>query len=295
LCFDVDSKTPFEPPKRLLAVLSVTLKQRDLRLYFVHRLLRAYRAYRALNNGEPWATRDYGKTIPLEGIGGQFRKNDAILLGEGWGDIVILFGWPVDESGKTNDEQALLLGRMRGAFEVEHALFQDFQVDRTELSLVPDCFQAASADPDFAVTMQVRLLEDRQLAFTSSDFERRASGELNKLTNGEGFIAHTPGSRMNFCLCRVEKKDGARPGVKYRDVIEKVVYGVSEWSAKQHQVDILETTITRLPSTNRIKPLKLKLRQAALKGPHPFCRRHARSSCQSGRTKSARSLRQPRS
>lgn len=52
-----------------------------------------------------------------------FGPDDCILLGEGWGDVIIVFLGDPDEE------------RLDSIFRIQNAIYQDFLVERTELIL----------------------------------------------------------------------------------------------------------------------------------------------------------------
>jgi hypothetical protein len=169
-----------EVPRDILGVLSVTLKQRDLRLFLVHRLLNAVSTQE--QNFWEQETRtagtkeDFGRT-PIEALGRFFKPGDLLLLGEGWGDLLILLAKPSDEQSDDQMER-----RMRDAFWMERILFQDFQVDRAELALSPDCVAVALKSDDFTVSAGLRFMEDRGISFNATDWQETVQRRIIRKT-----------------------------------------------------------------------------------------------------------------
>ncbi|WP_157726346.1 hypothetical protein [Imhoffiella purpurea] len=184
-------------PKKILGVLSVTLKQRDLRLYFLHRLLRSVKKKKEwsdfFDSSPTGSTRLASDLLPLDAAGEYLDDCDLVLLGEGWGDIVIVFSWP-ESNVDVSDKMASL-------YKIDQILFHDFQVDRTDLSLSAGCAVFAARDERFSIAVQFRLMEDRGLSFSSHEFSRRALDVIKKKGwGGNCRLGRMPGGRMDFTL-----------------------------------------------------------------------------------------------
>jgi hypothetical protein len=151
------------------------LKQRDLRLFLLHGLLNA-----VATEGDFWqqemnragTQKDFGR-LPIEALGSFFEPRDLLLLGEGWGDLLILLAKPSDDQMER---------RMRDAFRMERILFQDFQVDRAELALSPDCVAVALKSDDFTVTAGLRFMEDRGISFNATDWQETVKRRIIRKT-----------------------------------------------------------------------------------------------------------------
>lgn len=254
----------------VLGVLSVTLKQRDMRLLFLHRLLRAFDYWHKKAIADEEIRKECTKDdhASLERIGCLFDPRDRIFLAEGWGDILILFSKPGKESDSRGLEE-----RMLQLFQIDRILFQDFQVNRTELSLVPDCIPTAIGSEHFGVMVQVRLMEDRRLGFASTEFSDNVSRNLRSKLESEGssgkadaptdqdcdqrcFLTRTPGARMNYTLCFVDSRtqicegESRRP-VEYRDIRDLLYCRHDDENGRSgklkrrfDQIDIVETTVS---------------------------------------------------
>jgi hypothetical protein len=207
-----EPELPCERPEKIIGVLSITLKQRDLRLFLVHRLLRACSEEKKAewekllgSSGAEDAARG---RLPLEAVGRFLEPGDLMLLGEGWGDVLILLKMPEEGSFEEEPEEGSfeerLEKRMRDALELERILFQDFQVDRTELSLVPDCVEVAMKSPDFSVSVGVRFMEDRNITFNATDWQQRIEKVLaERARQGAEYEVWRPGSGAFHLIVRL--------------------------------------------------------------------------------------------
>jgi hypothetical protein len=118
--------------------------------------------------------------------------NDRAYLSDGWGDIILIFGGNPKE-------------RLKHIFEVQNVLFQDFQVNHTELILTPKCFDAALQKPTlFVLSIAVRIMDNQTLSSRNVDFVKSFYREISKVKITEDkslkdyiTLTRTPG-RMDF-------------------------------------------------------------------------------------------------
>ncbi|MBL3618404.1 MAG: hypothetical protein JMN26_11805 [gamma proteobacterium endosymbiont of Lamellibrachia anaximandri] len=220
-----DNETPF------IAALSIVLTRRQARLDLVSRLL-----YAKANTSTPSSQTD---GLYLEQLGPLLLSEDRMFLSEGWGDVILFFSGEAD------------LKRLEEIFLIQRVIFEDFQVDRTELILTPSCMEAATPSDACNVSVQVRLMEDRKLEhgdlnfekqiiknWEASDLEQRALGN-----NSEGekiknvfTICRTPG-RTDYTL-------GFRGLHKLRNSHTKPLGMPDIYSLmKDTELDVLQTNI----------------------------------------------------
>ncbi|NOZ83816.1 MAG: hypothetical protein GXP60_03265 [Epsilonproteobacteria bacterium] len=153
-----ENKTP------ILAVLSIVLTRRSTRLDFLTRVLKMIKKERArVENPQH-----------LVELGGYFFANDVAFLSEGWGDILFIF------FGETK--------RLNDIFKIQNVFFQEFQVDRTELILTPQCVEYAATEKQpgsdnnqFRVSVHVRLKEDRELSPSNLQFKKEFNEKLSDI------------------------------------------------------------------------------------------------------------------
>ena len=115
------------------------------------------------------ATRLYGElpAMSVEAAGPFIQPGDAALLGEGWGDLYIVMYCDREPIGDEAARQEWLLRGVRRLYDVfalQHALFQDYSVYRTETFLRPVAIPFAATDQKrMMLSMSVRSREDREL------------------------------------------------------------------------------------------------------------------------------------
>ncbi len=99
-----------------IAFISIVLKRSAFsRLYFLYRLLCVSQKNFDAKKEEP---------LNLEELKGYFRDGDRAFLSDGWEDVLIMF------SGDSE--------RLENIFKIQKVLFEDFQIERTELILTPE-------------------------------------------------------------------------------------------------------------------------------------------------------------
>lgn len=153
--------------RNFLAILAVTLKRPGSRLDFIYRLLDVINHQTNFSSLNDLCVSHHLKKCNLN------THFDRLYLSDNWADILIFFGR--DNNCKNPSE------RLTDIFETQSIIFCDFQVDRTELILTPDCFNyAAIAKNDFSVSLNVRLLEDRQLSGANKNFIKEFYDRANK-------------------------------------------------------------------------------------------------------------------
>ncbi|MGH8551155.1 MAG: hypothetical protein ACRERU_21625 [Methylococcales bacterium] len=94
----------------------------------------------------------------LNDLGGYFEAGDRAFLSDGWGDLIIVLSGDPDE-------------RLSNIFKIQRVLYEDFQVERTELMLTPRCVRTAALNKnEFYIRVLARLLNNRTLASDNADF-----------------------------------------------------------------------------------------------------------------------------
>ena len=172
--------------EKYIAILSITLKRAGSRLDFMYRLLKAIDPEETKSDIE---NPKYLHHLSNGYIGDEF--DDRAYLSDSWGDIMIVFG---GEAKK----------RLTKIFDVQNVLFQDFQVDRTELILTPGCFDAAvkinseENKPVFQLSLSIRLLEDRSLLCPNERFLNHFHDQTKECVDFFT-LSRTPG-RMDFSI-----------------------------------------------------------------------------------------------
>lgn len=135
-----------EKTQPILAIISVALNRVAARLDFVMRLLEV----------TPPGTPGTSDPRNINELHGYFIRGDRAYLSDGWGDIlIVLTGQP---------------SRLGEIFKIQKVLFEDFQVEHTELILTPQCVTKAVGDPEYRVSVNARLLGDRSLARDNDEF-----------------------------------------------------------------------------------------------------------------------------
>lgn len=113
--------------------------------------------------------------LSVEAAGPFIRAGDAALLGEGWGDLYIVMfceNKPAHRPGENPAEFELRIRqwvargvrRLYDVFALQHALFQDYGVFRTETFFRPTAIPFAAIDKDrMQLSMSIRSREDREI------------------------------------------------------------------------------------------------------------------------------------
>ncbi len=120
--------------KRPIALISVVLKHSVSRLHFLHRLLRVSREDQ----------RGKDKPINLEQLKGYFQDGDCAFLSDGWEDLLIMLAGDPE--------------RVEDVFEIQKVLFEDFQVERTELILMPKALDYVFLKKENANKVRIEVL-----------------------------------------------------------------------------------------------------------------------------------------
>jgi hypothetical protein len=174
-----------EPP---LALISIVLKQSTARLDFIYRLLLT-----SHKNTEPKKNTDPQN---LEELVGYFEKTDKAFLSDGWEDLLIIL-----DGNYT---------RLPDIFKIHNILFEDFQVDRTELILTPKALNYALyrkgkdsyGYEDVRLRVLIRLMDDWGLSRGYKMFKDKVADNWEKSMKDlpfTGALSHVP-SRMDFSL-----------------------------------------------------------------------------------------------
>jgi hypothetical protein len=137
---------------QMFSMLSVTLQRRSIRLDFLYRIIRA------LNDNN---LKKFQSGLETEII--NLKKNNIFVKGfltDGWGDVLFKF----TKAESKNSEIKLTEGDIEHIFNFQRAVYEDFMVDRTEITFSPQCIDYTLAyNEKYAITMEARMLEDRWL------------------------------------------------------------------------------------------------------------------------------------
>ena len=174
-----------KPP---LALISIVLKQSTARLDFIYRLLLT-----SHKNTEPKKNTDPQN---LEELVGYFEKIDRAFLSDGWEDLLIILDGDYT--------------RLPDIFKIHNILFEDFQVDRTELILTPQTLNYALyrkgedsyGYEDVRLIMLIRLMDDWGLSRGYKMFKDKVSDNWENSMKDlpfTGALSHVS-SRMDFSL-----------------------------------------------------------------------------------------------
>ena len=174
--------------------------------------------------------------LSLEAIGYFMQDGDCAFLGEGWGDLYLVFTcdpFPTQSGSESKDAyaQRLKLARQKGArrlydiFAMQHILFQDHAVFRTEMFLRPAALPFASADAQdrFQLSVSVRLREDRELdglvQRTIRSMRHSASWMLLRSVLGGSYPKRKD---MEELLDEVAESDSQKYASWIRDLLDRV-------------------------------------------------------------------------
>ena len=181
------------PIWRPLVFLSVSLRRATSRLDFLIRLLKGINE----NNPTEWTKnrrppvyiKDLFKFIPSEEM--------DIYLCDGWADLLIVF---YDTIKPEESYQRLI-----DIFYFQQVLFEDFQVDRTEIVPTPACANLVIKNYDkgeFTLSLHARILEDRYADRKNMKFVKQITTALINILEFEQkdfVLTRTPG-RLDFSL-----------------------------------------------------------------------------------------------
>lgn len=153
----INSEGKFD--RKIIGFISVLLGQRISRLSFVTRLLHAVKTAQKVNN-----SKGLQLDMTLADVGGAIDPaTDAGLLGEGWGDVLLVIA--VDKNAEITKDDVIRL------FNIQNGLFNDFHVDRTEIALSTATLPVALKNLDiFDVNCAFRLVEDRSISLNYAQF-----------------------------------------------------------------------------------------------------------------------------
>jgi len=170
---------------KILAYISVTLNSNTSRLNFAYRLLHSHELLRK-------------HELLLESIINQLHSSDYILLSDGWGDLLFVLHDIDYDTCKSHE-------RIINIFKIQNTLYQDFQVDRTELFFTPAALMCLFYSyNNFIVSFHIRMKEDRTSGTINDSFCDSISKKLNTssfpLADNINFsITKTPGF-MDFIV-----------------------------------------------------------------------------------------------
>lgn len=233
---------PWEDPancqqqQQPMALLTIVLGRPSSRMEFLFRLLRSIeREKKKDEKNKVNLARDLGCPPQfLEQIGQLFSENDMAYLTEGFGDLIVVF------YGDDNR-------RLEAIFRAQCVMFEDFQVDRTELILSRKCMNIALLNKGYQVDTMVRLSNDNTLM----QYNREFIGQVQRLLKDENFplkgsINRFPG-RMDFVINLKPRK-----GIEEKDFTPHF-----QKLFENGPVDRIQTNITRKPeSYKHLKPMQ---------------------------------------
>ncbi|MCK5725668.1 MAG: hypothetical protein KAH22_02440 [Thiotrichaceae bacterium] len=209
--------------KELFVMLGVTLQRRSMRLDFLFRLIRAVSS----EQKEEWG----GNVLsmlekfhsPLERSICKLKEKGFYVyafLTDGGGDIIFTFS--KEKEGKqgclSTKEDSLTL-----FLDFQKAVYEDFMVDRTEITYTPCCIDIALSRPQkYNVMIYTRLREDRWLENTIDMFTTTIE-KLNVDKGRPAFIkglkyARTPW-RSDFRIELVVDEKVCAPSESYKEII----------------------------------------------------------------------------
>ena len=218
----------------ILGLLSIGLGQRESRLTFLARLLRARQ------KSQEKGKKSQDKITCLDDIGSLFAENDRLLLSEGWGDLLILFDYSefkgCEGEEELEEKRKEKLERLINIYKIQDIIYEDFQVDRTELIPSSSALAIAARSERFHITIQFRIRENRGIDEANRSFVENMQKNLQDLgIKKEDFcIERTPG-RTDFSI-------SFAPGFGKKCNIG--FSGFSKiWGYNGSKVDITNTTI----------------------------------------------------
>ncbi len=187
----------------VLAIISVSLQRRSMRLSLLCRILQVVKDVTA-NKNRPYK---YNLHADLEGKLADFftsladSMNIHALLTDGWGDVLLVF---------TQKDKTLSLEHSNTfvdyIFQLQKSLYEDFMVDRTEVTIMPPCLDSIMCMDKYSLQVNLRFMEDRRLEQSISNYLRAYQepkdwdeGTPEYLLLDEAEIVRTPG-RMDLSI-----------------------------------------------------------------------------------------------
>ena len=189
--FDPPSELESSEPKKLdapLAFLFLSLRHGTARLDFLVRLLKALAEDQPSKYDVDYIHQISGLKISTEHL--------EVYLCDGWSDILLVFHDPnPKKSNETEKDKQTRYNYVVNIFRFQNVLFQDFQVDRTEIVPTPVCAELAMTKYNssrknddvekrqLVINFNVRLLEDRYSELKNKQFIKQVQEGLKKLSN----------------------------------------------------------------------------------------------------------------
>ena len=184
---DIRPKDIWKP----IAFISLSLRHSTARLDFLVRLFKAFEVAKSpITNSNPQYIHEIyrlDKIVP---------NNMDVYLCDGWADILIIFHDPTfhNESSHEPYEENEITDRYKYIEEIfifQNILFQDFQVDRTEIIPTPSCANIAMTKyvgknselekRQLILNFNFRLLEDRYSVLKNAEFVKHVTKGLQKI------------------------------------------------------------------------------------------------------------------
>ena len=177
-----DRTRSLEDKKEILAFLSLSLRHGTARIDFLVRLIAALN----LDSLNPKRNKDqYIHQIANLSIK---PENLEVYLCDGWADILIVFHEPPNLDSNSKYDYVVDI------FRFQNIVFQDFQVDRTEIVPTPQCADIAmdkyrgpsqngdSSKLTLVLSFNARLLEDRYSELKNEAFVKQVQKGLEELS-----------------------------------------------------------------------------------------------------------------
>ncbi len=208
--------------KQLLAIISISLQRRSMRLNLIYRLLDGV-AFEGEEN----------ELAELESSIYKLRNNHANnidikgYLTDGWGDLLLMI--EVDKTKIHSEETGDLIDDI---FNLQQSLYEDFMVDRTELTYTPVCLDHFASSKEYDFSFAVRLMEDRKLEesmkmYRNAFDEKKKQNKHDLLNKEQTSMVRTPG-QMDYIL---------RFALKEKKLPQNIYNALLEWIADKPKDD----------------------------------------------------------
>ena len=185
------------------AVISISLQRRSMRLNILYRILQAIKNIDTIK--KTGKTKKHGNMErKLFELYSSVPRDMCIhaLLTDGWGDVLLVFS-KQDDWGKEGEMDKFV----DYIFELQEALYEDFMVDRTEITFMPKCLDSIMCNENYGIRVNLRFMEDRRLEQSLSKYLKAYTDATKNSDSNtpEGIlldnanIVRTPG-RMDFAI-----------------------------------------------------------------------------------------------
>lgn len=168
---------------RVAAFIAIRLERRRSRLDFLYRVRRAIEDSEANRLSMVGMDEQDKRFFPLEYVGDCFEVGDHAYVAEGWADFLLVLVGDIKQ-------------RLESVFDIQHAIFGDFMVHRTETFLDPLAVNAVlERDTGFTVAQTIRSIEDISAEDVGYRFIQRVHEQAHQYADdSDGLdILRTPG------------------------------------------------------------------------------------------------------